>query len=107
MITRRLYCPKCMTYTHRDVLAGNNIANVVQGHLLHQQRPFYLLSVDGNGHYVWIQAISSSSSSNCGGSSSAGITGGSNSNDNEKRNKTAKGQAAATTGRRRKAAALD
>ncbi|KAG0211194.1 hypothetical protein BGX28_008374 [Mortierella sp. GBA30] len=88
--TRRLYCPKCMTYMRQDVMAGNNIANVVQGHLLHQQRPLYLQPVDGNGHYPWMQAMSSSSSSsNSGGSSSnGGSSSSSNSNDDEKRNKT-------------------
>ncbi|KAG0018917.1 hypothetical protein BGZ82_000306 [Podila clonocystis] len=50
---RRLYCSKCKTYMHRDVMAGHNICNAVQGHLLKQQRPRYLQPKDINGHYPW------------------------------------------------------
>ncbi|KAF9429471.1 hypothetical protein BGZ76_001241, partial [Entomortierella beljakovae] len=65
---RRLYCANCKTYFHRDVLAGHNIANIVRGHLLHQERPLYLQPVDGNGLYPWMKpelsvAIGSASTS--------------------------------------------
>ncbi|KAG0312601.1 hypothetical protein BG000_006183, partial [Podila horticola] len=50
---RRLYCSKCKAYMHRDVMAGHNICNAVQGHLLKQQRPRYLQPKDVNGHYPW------------------------------------------------------
>jgi len=33
---------------HRDVMAGHNICNAVQGHLLKQQRPFHLQPMDIN-----------------------------------------------------------
>lgn len=33
----RIYCLKCKAFMHRDVMAGHNIANAVQGHLLTQQ----------------------------------------------------------------------
>ncbi|KAG0197548.1 hypothetical protein BGX33_000520, partial [Mortierella sp. NVP41] len=52
---RRLYCTKCQKYMHRDVMAGHNIANAVQGHLLEQQRPLYLQPVDTDGQYPWMQ----------------------------------------------------
>ncbi|KAF9080153.1 hypothetical protein BGX23_002572, partial [Mortierella sp. AD031] len=52
---RRLYCTKCQKYMHRDVMAGHNIANAVQGHLLEQQRPLYLQPVDSDGKYPWMQ----------------------------------------------------
>ncbi|KAG0220974.1 hypothetical protein BGW41_007389 [Actinomortierella wolfii] len=32
---RRLYCPSCKKYMHRDIMAGHNICNVVLGHLEH------------------------------------------------------------------------
>ncbi|KAF9574621.1 hypothetical protein EC968_006036 [Mortierella alpina] len=50
---RRLFCPKCKTYIHRDVLGGHNIANVVQGHILQQERPLYLQPVARDGSYPW------------------------------------------------------
>ncbi|GJJ67737.1 hypothetical protein EMPS_00083 [Entomortierella parvispora] len=50
---RRLYCPKCKVYMHRDVMAGHNMANIVRSHLVSQQRPKYLQPVDVNGEYPW------------------------------------------------------
>lgn len=38
---------------HRDIMAGHNIANAIQGHLLNQQRPEYLQPVDSDGDYPW------------------------------------------------------
>ncbi|KAF9125979.1 hypothetical protein BGW39_007001, partial [Mortierella sp. 14UC] len=45
---RRLYCTECEKYMHCDIMAGHNIANTVQGHLLKQERPEYLQSVDSD-----------------------------------------------------------
>ena len=50
---RRFYCFKvskvqCM---HRDIMADRNICDVIQGHLLVQQRPLYLQSQDSDGNY--------------------------------------------------------
>ncbi|KAF9152205.1 hypothetical protein BGX20_005209 [Mortierella sp. AD010] len=57
---RRLYCKKCKTYMHRDVMAGHNICNVVRGHLLYQQRPLYLQPKDSDGEYPWMAPANSS-----------------------------------------------
>jgi hypothetical protein len=50
---RRLYCPKCKVFMHRDVMAGHNMCNIIQGHLLNQKRPHYLQPRDSNGKYPW------------------------------------------------------
>ncbi|KAF9212845.1 hypothetical protein BGZ59_006252, partial [Podila verticillata] len=51
MDIRRLYCKSCESFTHRDVMAGHNICNIMQGHLLEQKRPDYLQPVDAEGRY--------------------------------------------------------
>lgn len=71
---RRLYCTKCQKYMHRDIMAGHNIANAVQGHLLEQQRPLYLQPVDSDGKYPWMQD-SRGSKPRRGGSGSGGKKG--------------------------------
>jgi hypothetical protein len=38
-----------------DVMAGHNICNAIQGHLLNQQRPLYLQPKDTDGNYLWMQ----------------------------------------------------
>ncbi|KAF9110941.1 hypothetical protein BGX27_005676 [Mortierella sp. AM989] len=53
---RRLYCPHCKTFMHRDVMAGHNICNAIRGHLHDQQRPLYLQPVDEKGEYPWMRA---------------------------------------------------
>ena len=40
---------------HRDVLAGHNMCNIIQGHLLDQERPHYLQPVYEDGTLVWTQ----------------------------------------------------
>ncbi|KAG0292900.1 hypothetical protein BGZ97_005482 [Linnemannia gamsii] len=50
---RQLYCPTCCTKMHRDIMAGHNMCNIIQGHLLHQKRPHYLQPYDKNGNYIW------------------------------------------------------
>jgi len=41
-------------------MAGHNMCNIVQGHLLEQQRPLYLQPVTKNGVYPWMKDLSSS-----------------------------------------------
>jgi len=48
---------------HRDIMAGHNICNVIQGHLLKQERPLYLQPKDENGNYPWMQVASSCAAS--------------------------------------------
>lgn len=50
---RQLYCPTCGAKMHRDVMAGHNMCNIIQGHLLHHKRPHYLQPYDKNGVYIW------------------------------------------------------
>lgn len=50
---RRLYCSECKTFMHRDVMAGHNICNVIQGHLFNQERPRYLQPRDANNIFPW------------------------------------------------------
>ena len=66
---RRLYCPHCKVFMHREVMAGHNIANVVRGHLINQQRPLYLQPVDKDGSYPWMSERTSGSTGNNSGSS--------------------------------------
>jgi hypothetical protein len=40
---------------HRDELAGHNMCNIIQGHLLDQERPLYLQPVYADGTLVWAQ----------------------------------------------------
>jgi hypothetical protein len=53
--TRRLYCPNCKSFMHRDELAGHNMCQIIQGHLLDQERPRYLQPVYADGTLVWAQ----------------------------------------------------
>ncbi|KAF9991624.1 hypothetical protein BGZ65_000339, partial [Modicella reniformis] len=48
---RRLYCTKCKTYMHRDVMAAHNMCNVTRSHLMNQTRPLYLQPVDKTKRY--------------------------------------------------------
>ncbi|KAG0098493.1 hypothetical protein BGZ93_011315 [Podila epicladia] len=54
---RRLYCRHCKKYMHRDVMAGHNICNILQGHIK-QERPDYLQPVDQYGNYPWKESRS-------------------------------------------------
>jgi hypothetical protein len=38
---------------HRDIMAGHNMCNIIQRHLLLQKRPYYLQPYDKNGNYIW------------------------------------------------------
>jgi ribosomal protein S27AE len=67
---RRLHCSRCHARFHRDVLAAENICNVVRGHLLEQERPHYLQPVDAKGNFIW-QASSTSSSTDDSGNATA------------------------------------
>ncbi|KAF9943841.1 hypothetical protein BGZ65_000123, partial [Modicella reniformis] len=50
---RRLHCEHCMTLVHRDVIAAENMCNIIRGYLLDQKRPRYLQPVDENKNYPW------------------------------------------------------
>ncbi|KAG0012541.1 hypothetical protein BGZ80_011672, partial [Entomortierella chlamydospora] len=50
---RRLYCPNCRKYRHRDVLAGHNMCNILRAFVERQERPDYLQPVDKDGNYPW------------------------------------------------------
>ncbi|TPX52033.1 hypothetical protein SeMB42_g01678 [Synchytrium endobioticum] len=39
---RRLYCRGCNKWYHRDVMAADNMVNIVRGYLEHDERPTYL-----------------------------------------------------------------
>ncbi|TPX52064.1 hypothetical protein SeMB42_g01653 [Synchytrium endobioticum] len=39
---RRLYCRRCNKWYHRDVMAADNMVNIVRGYLEHDERPTYL-----------------------------------------------------------------
>ena len=39
---RRLYCRRCNTWFHKDVLAADNMVNIVRGFLQTDDRPAYL-----------------------------------------------------------------
>ncbi|KAF9287977.1 hypothetical protein BGZ68_000999 [Mortierella alpina] len=54
---RQLYCPYCKVYFHRDVMAGNNLCNVIDGHLLKGYRPEYLQPINKDGTLPWMAAI--------------------------------------------------
>ncbi|KAG0336184.1 hypothetical protein BG004_008164, partial [Podila humilis] len=54
---RRTYCRHCKKYMHRDVMAGHNICNILQGHIM-QERPDYLQPVDQYGNHPWKESRS-------------------------------------------------
>ncbi|KAG9066448.1 hypothetical protein KI688_001674 [Linnemannia hyalina] len=53
---RRLFCPHCHVYHHRDVMAAENMANIIQGYLIDQERPEYLQPVASDGSLPWKKA---------------------------------------------------
>ncbi|KAF9131324.1 hypothetical protein BGW39_001935 [Mortierella sp. 14UC] len=74
---RRFYCPNCHVYHHRDVMAGENMANIVRGYLEKQQRPEYLQPVAPDGSLPWMASTaagSSAPSNTTSGSSGSGST---------------------------------
>ncbi|KAG9062574.1 hypothetical protein KI688_005489 [Linnemannia hyalina] len=46
---RRFYSSKCQVYHHRDVMAAENIENIIQEYLERQERPDYLHPVAEDG----------------------------------------------------------
>ncbi|KAF9903020.1 hypothetical protein EC991_004271, partial [Linnemannia zychae] len=50
---RRFYCTHCHVYHHRDVMAAENMGNIIQGYLAHQERPDYLHPVAKDGSHPW------------------------------------------------------
>ncbi|KAF9286133.1 hypothetical protein BGZ88_009223 [Linnemannia elongata] len=59
---RRFYCSNCQVYHHRDILAAENMANIIQEYLARQERPDYLHPVAEDGSLPWKARQSSSSS---------------------------------------------
>ncbi|KAF9571558.1 hypothetical protein BGW38_008603, partial [Lunasporangiospora selenospora] len=50
---RRLDCPQCQRFMHRDVMAGHNICRVMRGHIEKGERPDYLQPFENDGNYPW------------------------------------------------------
>ncbi|CAO3565409.1 unnamed protein product [Mortierella alpina] len=61
---RQLYCPHCKAYFHRDVMAGHNLCNVIDGYLLQGHRPGYLQPINADGTFPWMRP--EPSTSDCG-----------------------------------------
>ncbi|KAF9561473.1 hypothetical protein EC968_005761 [Mortierella alpina] len=61
---RQLYCPHCRVYFHRDVMAGNNLCNVIDGYLQKGDRPEYLQPRNADGSYPWMNPEPSTSINN-------------------------------------------
>ncbi|KAG0338891.1 hypothetical protein BG004_007042 [Podila humilis] len=57
---RRLYCGHCHKFIHRDIMAGQNMCNVLRGHVERQERPLYRHPVDQQGNSPWKGRSSSS-----------------------------------------------
>ncbi|CAO3566023.1 unnamed protein product [Mortierella alpina] len=74
---RRLFCRRCGTYLHRDVMASHNMAIIIQSHLVHLQRPDHLQPTDKNGSLVWTRTDSDPRTGNS-GSGPSSIPGSSN-----------------------------
>ncbi|KAG9068064.1 hypothetical protein KI688_011656 [Linnemannia hyalina] len=75
---RRLYCSKCQVYHHRDVMAAENITNIIQEYLVRQERPDCLHPGAEDGSLPWKakrDARSSSSSSTATASNAISCTG--------------------------------
>ncbi|KAG9060844.1 hypothetical protein KI688_007913 [Linnemannia hyalina] len=74
---RRFFCPTCHVYHHRDVMAAENMANLVRGYLEKQQRPEYLQPVTPDGSFPWMASAGAGSrtlSNTTPGSGSSGST---------------------------------
>jgi hypothetical protein len=101
---RRLYCSNCQVYHHRDVLAAENMANIIQGYLAHQERLDYLHPVAEDGSLPWKAKRNDGSSSNssCSGTTSTAATAGSASST---ASNSTTNSANPTKGRRKRAAA--
>ncbi|KAF9312624.1 hypothetical protein BG003_006091, partial [Podila horticola] len=50
---RELFCPHCRKYYHRDVMAAQNMSNIVRGYIENQKRPRYLQPMTADGRYPW------------------------------------------------------
>ncbi|KAF9111626.1 hypothetical protein BGX27_004678, partial [Mortierella sp. AM989] len=59
---RRLYCPNCRKYLHRDTI-GHNLVNILCAQVEKQERPLYLQPVDKDGRYPWKEREDESASS--------------------------------------------
>ncbi|KAG0303308.1 hypothetical protein BGZ97_001957 [Linnemannia gamsii] len=100
---RRFYCPNCRVYHHRDVMAAENMANITQGYLAHQERPDYLHPVAKDGSLPWKakRDDGSRSSSTSSGTTSTATTSG---NTSSTASNSAANSANPTKGRRKRTA---
>ena len=71
---RQLYCPHCKAYFHRDVMAGHNLCNVIDGYLLQGHRPGYLQPIKADGTFPWMRPEPSTSDCSSMESSSSSVT---------------------------------
>ena len=53
---RQFYCTHCARYHHRDVMAAENMAKIVQEYLEKRTRPLYLQPVTQDGRYPWMSS---------------------------------------------------
>ncbi|KAG0036537.1 hypothetical protein BGZ82_004071 [Podila clonocystis] len=68
---RELFCPHCRKYYHRDVMAAQNMSNIVRGYIENQNRPRYLQPLTADGRYPWEEDTISSSTNDASASSSS------------------------------------
>ncbi|KAF9276712.1 hypothetical protein BGZ68_009834 [Mortierella alpina] len=71
---RRLYCQHCRAYMHRDIMAAENMCNIVRSYLQYQRRPAYLQPTDSKGRLLW---SSSGSNNGTGHDAERAVAGGS------------------------------
>ncbi|KAF9983081.1 hypothetical protein BGZ80_007462, partial [Entomortierella chlamydospora] len=71
---RQLFCPQCCKYYHRDVMAAQNMSNIVQGYLLKQERPLYLQPKTADGGYPWMKSPASDQGAVSGTTKSTGTS---------------------------------
>ncbi|KAF9100598.1 hypothetical protein BGX27_000325 [Mortierella sp. AM989] len=50
---RQFFCRNCERYRHRDVMAAENMSQIVRGYLVDQERPEYLHPMTADGRYPW------------------------------------------------------
>ncbi|KAF8941202.1 subunit of tubulin prefoldin [Haplosporangium gracile] len=72
---RRFFCSHCQVYHHRDIMAAENMANIIQGYLFDQQRPDHLHPVAPDGTMPWKQEPSRGSNTSPGTVGTSSTTG--------------------------------
>ncbi|KAF9536710.1 hypothetical protein EC957_009925, partial [Mortierella hygrophila] len=68
---RRFYCYECKRYYHRDVMAAQNMCEIVLHRLKNFERPKHLQPLAADGTYPWMASPSTSSSNSAGSSTTA------------------------------------